>query len=218
MKNPLFKRLPRELKSEFGKYLVIFLLLTSTIGLVSGFLVADNSMLLAYNESFEKYHVENGNFRTSSALGEHQKETIEQEGVQLYDLFYVEETLSNGNTMRIFQNRTDVDQVCLMEGAFPQGADEIGVDRMYADNNGLHIGDVIESGDHTWKITGLVALSDYSALFQNNSDSMFDSVKFGVSVVSEEGFAVFGKEKLHYNYAWTYNIQPETEKEEKEVS
>lgn len=68
------------------------------------------------------------------------------------------------------------------------------------------------------KITGLVALSDYSALFQNNSDSMFDSVKFGVSVVSKEGFAVFGKEKLHYNYAWTYNIQPETEKEEKEVS
>ena len=176
MKNPLFKRLPRELKSEFGKYLVIFLLLTSTIGLVSGFLVADNSMLLAYNESFEKYHVENGNFRTSSALGEHQKETIEQEGVQLYDLFYVEEALSNGNTMRIFQNRTDVDQVCLMEGAFPQGADEIGVDRMYADNNGLHIGDMVESGDHTWKITGLVALSDYSALFQNNSDSMFDSV------------------------------------------
>ena len=218
MKNPLFKRLPRELKSEFGKYLVIFLLLTSTIGLVSGFLVADNSMLLAYNESFEKYHVENGNFRTSSALGERQKETIEQEGVQLYDLFYVEEALTNGNTMRIFQNRTDVDQVCLMEGAFPQGADEIGVDRMYADNNGLHIGDVIESGDHTWKITGLVALSDYSALFQNNSDSMFDSVKFGVSVVSEEGFAVFGKEKLHYNYAWTYNTQPETEKEEKEVS
>lgn len=85
MKNPLFKRLPRELKSEFGKYLVIFLLLTSTIGLVSGFLVADNSMLLAYNESFEKHHVENGNFRTSSALGEHQKETIEQEGVQLYE-------------------------------------------------------------------------------------------------------------------------------------
>ncbi len=31
----------RELKTEFGKYLVIFLLLVATIGLVSGFLVAD---------------------------------------------------------------------------------------------------------------------------------------------------------------------------------
>ena len=52
MKNPLRKRLPRELKTEFGKYLVIFLLLVATIGLVSGFLVADGSMIIAYNEGF----------------------------------------------------------------------------------------------------------------------------------------------------------------------
>ena len=45
MKNPLWKRLPRELKSDFGKYIVIFLFLTLTIGFVSGFLVADDSML-----------------------------------------------------------------------------------------------------------------------------------------------------------------------------
>ena len=36
MKNPLRKRLLRELKEEFGKYLVIFLLLAGTISLVSG--------------------------------------------------------------------------------------------------------------------------------------------------------------------------------------
>ena len=52
MKNPLRKRIPRELKSEIGKYLVIFLLMLGTIGMVSGFLVADGSMIKAYNESF----------------------------------------------------------------------------------------------------------------------------------------------------------------------
>lgn len=45
MKNPLRKRIPRELKGEFGKYLVVFLLMVLTIGFVSGFLVADGSML-----------------------------------------------------------------------------------------------------------------------------------------------------------------------------
>lgn len=50
MKNPLWKRLPRELKSDFGKYIVIFLFMTLTIGFVSGFLVADDSMLAAYDE------------------------------------------------------------------------------------------------------------------------------------------------------------------------
>ena len=52
MKNPLRKRILRELRDELGKYLVIFLLLTATIGFVSGFLVADGSMLAAYEEGF----------------------------------------------------------------------------------------------------------------------------------------------------------------------
>ena len=36
MKNPLRKRIPRELKGEFGKYLVVFILMVTTIGMVSG--------------------------------------------------------------------------------------------------------------------------------------------------------------------------------------
>ena len=61
-------------------------------------------------------------------------------------------------------------------------------------------------------------MSDYSALFQNNNDSMFDSVKFGVSVVTEEEFDSLDQSKLQYNYSWIYDQKPETEKEEKEVS
>lgn len=60
MKNPLRKRIPRELKGEFGKYLVVFILMVTTIGMVSGFLVADGSMIQAYNEGFEKYNIEDG--------------------------------------------------------------------------------------------------------------------------------------------------------------
>ena len=48
------------MKSDFGKYIVIFLFMTLTIGFVSGFLVADDSMLAAYDEGFEKYNIEHG--------------------------------------------------------------------------------------------------------------------------------------------------------------
>ena len=64
MKNPLRKRLLRELRQEMGKYLVVFILMVATIGFVSGFLVADGSMLTAYDNSFEKYNIEGGNFAT----------------------------------------------------------------------------------------------------------------------------------------------------------
>ena len=83
MKNPLRKRLLRELKNDIGKYLVIFLFMTATIGFVSGFLVADESMLYAYDESFEKYNVENGNFTTEQKLTDNQRTRLEKEKVTI---------------------------------------------------------------------------------------------------------------------------------------
>ena len=220
MKNPLRKRLPRELKGELGKYLVVFILMVLTIGMVSGFLVADGSMIVAYNDGFDKYNIENGNFRTNQQIYKSQKEEIQNLGIKLYENFYIEELLDNESTMRFFKNRTEINGVCLMKGELPKATGEIAIDRMYADNNDLKVGDTLksQSGKQTWKITGLVALSDYSCLFQNNNDSMFDSVKFGVSVVTPEEFDTLDQDKLQYNYSWIYDKQPKTEKEEKDVS
>lgn len=91
MKNPLLKRLPRELIGDIGKYLAVFLFMTATIGFVSGFLVADDSMLAAYQESFEKYHIEDGNFTLEKKATDSQIKRLEKEGVQIYENYYVEE-------------------------------------------------------------------------------------------------------------------------------
>ena len=218
MKSPLRKRLPRELKSEFGKYLVVFLLMVVTIGFVSGFLVADGSMLQAYDESFEKYNIEDGNFRAKKKAGQTQKEEIEKSGVTLYENFYIEQKLSNRTTMRFFKDRKEVNKVCLMKGKMPEKSGEIAVDRMYADNNNLEIGDLLKKGKQSYKITGLVALSDYSALFQSNNDTMFDAVKFGVAIITDEDFASLNQSKIQYDYSWKYDKKPATEKQEKKVS
>ena len=219
MKNPLNRRLPRELKSEIGKYLVILILLIATIGFVSGFLVADGSMLTAYNESFEKYNIEDGHFTVAKKMNPAQKKNVEALGVHVYDLFYVDEPLiTNESTLRIFADRQEVDKVCLMEGKMPEKDGEIAIDRMYADNNGLKAGDILASSDRRWTITGLVALSDYSALFSDNNDSMFDSIKFGVAIVTPEAFAQFESSALTYQYAWQYDQSPNDDREEKEIS
>ena len=83
MKSPLRKRIPRELQAEFGKYLVVLILMISTIGFVSGFLVADGSMLQAYNEGFEKYNIEDGNFRVKKELTSSRKKDISAHNVTM---------------------------------------------------------------------------------------------------------------------------------------
>ena len=218
MKNPLRKRILRELKDEIGKYVVVFFLMVATIGFVSGFLVADGSMLIAYNNSFSDYNIEDGNFRIRDKIYKSQREEIEKSGVTIYENFYIEESLDNGSTMRMFKNREKVNKVCLMKGEFPKKTGEIAIDRMYADNNGISVGDTLTKGKKTWKVTGFVALSDYSALFQNNNDSMFDSIKFGVGVVTPEEFDSLEQDLIQYDYSWIYDNKPETEKQEKEMS
>lgn len=212
-RNVLKRRFIRELKSEFGKYLVIFLFLIGAIGFVSGFLVASNSMLAAYEDGFAKYRVEDGNFELSSPAEIELKTALIEEGVALYENFYLtEEVKETEAKLRIFKKRTEVNLICLMEGAFPEKADEIAIDRMHADNNRLSVGDSLTIGGKTLQISGLVAFSDYSALYEKASDMMFDATKFGVAVMTEEGFDGMGDTHLHYSYSWRYDTPAESDK------
>ena len=219
MKNPLNRRILRELRESLGKYLVIFILLASSIGFVSGFLVADTSMITAYNESFDRYKIEHGNFRTAKFLNKAQKKAVESFGITLYDMFYTDRNMDNGTVLRIYRNRNEIDLVCLMEGRLAEKPGEIALDRLYARNNGISVGDTISSGSRSYTVTGFVALSDYSTLFSDNNDAMFDSVKFGVGTVSAEEFRTFSQNELLPVYAFLYQDGiPAEENEEKEKS
>lgn len=228
MKNPLIKRLPREFAGEIAKYIVIFIFMTAVIGLISGFLIADGSMLDTYNKSFDKYNIENGNFELYSKADDKLIDRLEEENVTIYENFYKEETVKVHNNeklseddqsvIRFYINRKDIDKVDVMEGRLAEDINEIAIDRMYAVNNNIKVGDTINAGGRILKVTGYVALSDYSCLFSDNSDTMFDSVKFGVGVVSESCFEAYDDTHIHYVYSWKYDNEPADDTEEKEMA
>ena len=225
MKNPLNKRLPREFTGELAKYIVIFVFMTAVIGLISGFLIADGSMYDTYNKSFEKYNIEDGNFELYSKADTSLIDKLEEENVTIYENFYKEEKVTRHNnnkldddsqsTLRFYINRDDIDKVDIMQGRLAEDINEIAIDRMYAVNNGINVGDTITVGGRILKVTGLVALSDYSCLFSDNSDTMFDSVKFGVGVVSDKCFDAFDDTHIHYVYSWLYGDKPVDDKDAK---
>lgn len=202
MKNPLMKRIPRELKSDLGKYIALFLFLTLTIGFVSGFLVAGGSMSYAYDQSFEKYNIEDGHFTLASEIPDELLKEVEEQDVSVYPLFYKDFDLSNEHTVRVYKIRDDVDKICLMDGEFPSKSGEIMIDRLYASNNSIEIGDKIEVDGKSYEICGFAAFSDYSALFKNHTDMMFDANKFTVAAVCDDDFDRLSDDKLKYNYAW----------------
>lgn len=97
MRNPLWRRIPKELKEELGKYIVIFLFMVITTGMVSGFMVAGESMKKTYDNTFDKYNVEDGHFDLSDEASDNMKGNIEDEGVKLYDMSYYELPMSKSD-------------------------------------------------------------------------------------------------------------------------
>lgn len=234
MKNPLCRRIPKELKDDFGKYIVIFLFMVITTGMVSGFLVAGESMKQTYDQSFDKYNVEDGHFALNSEATDDMKKAIEDDGVTLYDMPYydldmsikksdgkTDNTSADGErrTLRIFEVRHDVNRMCTMKGSLPDSYDELAIDRMFAENNDIEIGDELEVGGRDYKVCGYVALSDYSTMFQNNNDTMFDATIFGVAVVTGTEFDRLPENGREWSYVWKYNDgMPDDEKKEKKLA
>lgn len=232
MRNPLWRRIPKELKEELGKYIVIFLFMVITTGMVSGFMVAGESMKKTYDNTFDKYNVEDGHFDLSDEASDNMKGNIEDEGVKLYDMSYYELPMSKigsdsendaadggVRTLRIFAPRHDVNKMCLMDGEFPAGTEEIAIDRMYAVNNDIEIGDDIKAGDKIYSVCGFVALSDYSTMFQNNNDTMFDATIFGIAVVTNEEFDDLPEKNKTWSYSWMYDDgMPDEENDEKKLA
>ena len=209
MRDPLKRRIPREIRSEAGKYIVIFIFMVALIGVSSGYFIADASLKVAYDESFETYNIEDGFLEFAEKPDEALLEACEEEDITLYDNTFKDEPCGNDSTVRLFRIRQEVNTPCLLDGALPEAKDEIALDRLYMKSNDLSQGDTITLDGEDYKITGTIALPDYSALYKDITDFMFDTEKFGVSVVTPEGFDRVGEKYIHWSYSWKYDDPPE---------
>ncbi len=70
IRNPLVKRIPRELLGDWRKYLVVSLFLILIIGFVSGMYVANESMMTAAEKSVSEYKLEDGHFELNRQADE----------------------------------------------------------------------------------------------------------------------------------------------------
>lgn len=215
MHNPLNKRFKRDLRSDAGKYVAIFLFIVFFIGAASGFMVADNSVSAQFKTTDVEYNVEDGHLAFNVKPSADVLSKIEsQNDLKLYDLNYKEETIKNSKTLRIYKVRKELNKECLMSGEMPKTENEIAVDRMFAKNNKITVGDSLKIKGKKYVVSGLIALSDYSALFKSNGDMMFDAVGFGVAVMTNGGYNTIETAHETVNYAWKYNAPVEDEETE----
>ena len=219
MASPLRKRFPRELKNNLGKYLGIFLLMSVTIALTSGFLLAAHSIGVIIDDMPEKYSIEDARFTTAFEAADEQlnaaADAAREAGAGGADIvrnwsFNADFNHAQGDdgrdrTLRVYQHRTQVDLAAYAEGRVPETADEVAIDRVFATNNGITVGEEVELFGQRFTVCGIMTTSDNQALFQNNSDFTVNTLTFGVAEVSESGFAAL--EATGHQPAYTYSVR-----------
>ncbi len=219
MASPLRKRFPRELKNNLGKYLGIFLLMSVTIALTSGFLLAAHSIGVIIDDMPEKYSIEDARFTTAFEATDEQLyaavDAAYDAGAGSADIFrnwsfdadfnHAQGDDGRDRTLRVYQHRTQVDLAAYAEGRVPEAADEVAIDRVFATNNDISVGEEVELFGQRFTVCGIMTTSDNQALFQNNSDFTVNTLTFGVAEVSESGFAAL--ETTGHQPAYTYSVR-----------
>ena len=219
MASPLRKRFPRELKNNLGKYLGIFLLMSVTIALTSGFLLAAHSIDVIIDDMPEKYSIEDARFTTAFEATDEQLDaaadaasdagTGDTDIVRNWsfdaDFNHAQGDDGRDRTLRVYQHRTQVDLAAYADGRVPEAADEVAIDRVFATNNDISVGEEVELFGQRFTVCGIMTTSDNQALFKDNSDFTVNTLTFGVAEVSESGFAAL--EATGHQPTHTYSVR-----------
>ena len=215
---PLIKRLPRELVHNIGKYLGIFLLMAVSIALTSGFLLAAHSISVIIDDMPETYVIEDGRFTTAFEATDEQLDAVRDAasdfgGMELYKNYSFDASFEKTQgdnarncTVRTFEHRTQVDLAAYAQGGEPQAADEIAIDRVFATNNDVSMGDTVALNGVEFHVVGIMTLADNQALFQSNSDFTVNTLSFGVAEVSSEGFKALENTGFLPSYTYSYRF------------
>lgn len=223
----LNKRILRGLKAQWSKNLLLFILMCSMISVTSGMLVASGSIKTLYYELMSKGNVEDGKILFAFDPTDEIIKSIEDGNVKVEKSPYVDvkikEDINDKDVpeIRIFKNRNILNIQIINEGVLATKKGEIAINKLFAENNNLKIGDSItfqkeffkDNEEHTFKIVGFATLPDYNSSFRKNNDLVFNVTDFGIGLISEEEKDIFNESKLKYQVSYRFNDRNLSEKE-----
>ena len=188
MQRLLAKRSLRNLKKNFPRYGALLFMIILALFLVVGTVVAAGTALNASSEMAEETNVEDGHFTTFVPLTAAEEDIITDESVTLEQMFSADYTLDDDSTVRLYKNRHTINKLKMVEGNPAQTDEELAIERRYAEEHALSVGDTITVAGKTFTISGIAVTSDYEGPFRSLGDTAVDSVAFGVAWVTDAAY------------------------------
>ena len=195
----LSKRIARDLiKNGVRNFLMIAIIVLSMM-LVVSLCSSTDSITASITDMWYECNVEDGSFETYVPLSKRNFRDLSELNVYIEEAFY-SDIDTNGGTLRVFRDRMYIDLLYPEYGRLPQSDDELFLEKMYAKNHKISVGDVISVGKQQFFVCGIGCLPDYGYVKRNSGD-IAPNDEFGIVVLTESAFnkLVAGK-KLIYHY------------------
>lgn len=216
MKKVLRKRLPRDLKSNLGRYIALILLIVLGIYLVVG-IVGSAEVILHGTEKYRYISkTEDGQFSVFLPLTDDELASLSSDGTLIEEMFYIDISLNSSQTLRLFKNRKDIDLIQLKEGRMANADGEAVLERRFAEVNDYSLGDEIEIGGVKLTVVGIGSVPDYDQTLQSFSDTAVQSEQFGLLFVTDSQYAYIrdNSAQVAEEYVYAYRLAKGTTDDE----
>lgn len=210
MQKVLRKRILRDFKTNIARYLALGFLIILSMYLVISMLGAAETIIRGSLKADADAHAEDGEFSLFVPMKESEEEALRARGITLEKMFFLDYTVEESKTLRLFENREEINQITLKEGSPAAAEDEVVLERRYAEINGIQIGDKIEIGGHEFRVVGIGTVPDYDCTLKTLGDTGCDSQNFGLAFVTADTYQAMRKEgksakSEEYYYAYLLN-------------
>ena len=215
MQRVLRKRVIRDLKTNFFRYLALGLMIAMGIFLVVTIVGSGETLTRGTEDMAEETNLEDGEFEVFVPLSDKDKDEIKALGIELEDHFFYDLQLDNMDkcTLRIFKVRNKIDKIHYIDGKEPADKKEVVLEKRFSEEHDLKVGDSIEMAGVTYKISGIGVVSDYDGPQKEISDTSCNSKMFGLVFLTEEAYADFkasGKAQKSEDYLYAYKLDEGT--------
>ncbi len=204
MNMSLNKRIPRELKSHFGRYFALFMLIVMGMYLVVSVAGMAERTISGTEDYNERCNIQDGQFSAFIPMNDSDLDTLSEKYGDIEREFYFDIKLEDGKVIRVFKNRMRINKADLNEGEMPQDENEIMIMNLFAKRNSISVGDTFQMADIGFKVSGIGCVPDYNLTVKNFSDMTADPVNFGIAIVSDEAYETLKNGPYASSESYTY--------------
>ena len=209
MQKVLKKRIFRDFKQNIARYLALSFLIILSMYLVVSIIAAAETIINGTKDADKAQSVEDGQFSLFLPMTDSEWDNLIDEGITLEKMFFLDYSVDDGKTIRVYKNRQDIDKVAICKGEPATNDDELVLERKYAEKNDINVGDSITLGGHTYKISGIGTVPDYDSPLKAIADTGCDSKNFGIVFVTENTYDMLrdeGKSVKSEEYYYAYQL------------